>query len=85
MANAKKCDICGKFYQEHEPNLLETLEYFIQQASLPSDVRDVMHKINQCLDICSSCEKSIEKMLVERKNGDGKSVYCTTQKIDEKP
>lgn len=73
MANAKKCDRCGNYYQECEPNAIESLcNAFVGMVAQ----KEVLHKIaviEQCLDLCPACSKSLKRwMKLEEDTGDGK-------------
>lgn len=55
---AKKCDRCGAFYEEREPNALETLADSLKgmlQATKPTP----MPRLNN--DLCRECRKSFDK------------------------
>lgn len=65
MADAKKCDRCGKYYQEVEPNAFESLANAISRMVIPQKVLKPIYTIEKMLDLCPSCSKSLKKWLME--------------------
>ena len=68
--DAKKCDRCGKFYEERNPNAFETLAESLKRALAILNERlfariNVMEKIEQELDLCPACLKSLNKWMKE--------------------
>lgn len=61
MANAKKCDRCGKYYQEFEPNAFDSLANVIRSRVTPDGVRKQIYAIEKLLDLCPSCLRSLRK------------------------
>ena len=65
MANAKKCDICGKFYTVDSDHMVMVLEvYDKHESQVESD----------CFDICTECTERILRM----KEKPSKEVTCAT-------
>lgn len=70
MADAKKCDRCGGYYEEREPNALDGLADALN--SIIESIGNTPEKINpdrisHSFDLCSACEKSFKKWWKERK------------------
>ena len=65
MADAKKCDRCGNFYQEVEPNAFEELGKAISDMvayiARPANVKKQIVVIEGFLDLCPSCSKSLKR------------------------
>lgn len=62
MANAKKCDRCGAYYQEVEPNLIDTLVSKIGFLAKPREY--TTHTlIESCVDLCPKCSRSLKNWL----------------------
>lgn len=74
MANAKKCDRCGNFYQEVEPNTIDQVANAISNlvASIATHayVEKQIRVIENFLDLCPSCSKSLKRWVkcVEKSN-----------------
>lgn len=60
MADAKKCDRCGAYYQEVEPTALETLANSMTAIFEPKSVLQMIAVIEKCLDLCPSCSQSLK-------------------------
>ena len=63
MADAKKCDRCGRYYQEVEPTALDSLAQAMSPLLVPGHVYAKRSIIEKFLDLCPSCSKSLEKWL----------------------
>ena len=65
MANAKKCDRCGEFYIEVEPNAIESLckaiSDFAAYVATPANVQKQIYAIQGLLDLCPDCLKSLRR------------------------
>jgi hypothetical protein len=66
MANAKKCDRCGEFYQAVEQNVVEQLAYNIGFLARPKNDTTMM-LIEQCVDLCPECSRSLKNWLSMKK------------------
>ena len=67
---AKKCDRCGKLYEIRSANAFETLAETLKKAAAILNERlsariNVMEKIEQELDLCPACLKSLNKWMKE--------------------
>lgn len=64
MAQAKKCDRCGAFYEEvdAEPSAVEILVRDAAEALFPSRTRncDFVRGIEETVDLCTECLKSLK-------------------------
>lgn len=63
MANAKKCDRCGNYYQESEPNAFESLSNYFSGMVSQSEVLHRIAVIEKCLDLCPACSKSLKRWM----------------------
>ena len=61
MANAKRCDRCGKFYQEVDPNGIEALANAFRRFGTPQRVLQQIYVIEKFLDLCPSCSESLKR------------------------
>lgn len=65
MADAKKCDRCGNFYQRVELNAIEELgkamSDMVAYIATPVNVTKQICAIESCLDLCPSCSKSLKR------------------------
>ena len=59
MADAKKCDRCGKYYQKAQPTALESLADSLRAIVTPQRVTAQISVIETFLDLCPSCSKSL--------------------------
>ena len=67
MANAKKCDRCGAYYQEVEATAIEALAKSmtsIFEAKIPKI-------IEMAVDLCPSCCTSLKRWWNEKEGTDG--------------
>ena len=60
MANAKKCDRCGAYYQEVEPNVFGALAAALRPITMQERERKCISTIETFLDLCPSCSKSLK-------------------------
>ena len=60
MANAKKCDRCGEYYQEREMNAIESLVNSFSPITATTSKTDV---IEELIDLCPKCSKSLRKWM----------------------
>lgn len=60
MANAKKCDRCGKYYHECDPNPFENLAIAFERIATPPSEQKCITTIETFLDLCPSCSKSLK-------------------------
>lgn len=63
MADAKKCDRCGKFYQETEPTALGSLASAMEQLLSPGTICARKLLVEKFLDLCPSCSASLTQWL----------------------
>ena len=63
MANAKKCDRCGRYYEEREANALEELGKILSEISIPRKPQPIFRN-----DLCTVCEKSLNRWWKETDN-----------------
>jgi len=61
MANAKKCDRCGSYYQEVEPTAIETLANSMTAIFEPKSVLQNIAVIEKFMDLCPSCSESLKQ------------------------
>ena len=69
MANAKKCDRCGRFYEERPRN---TIEGFGE--ALAAFVNADKIKPNLLNDLCCECEKSLNEWWKEGADNEQRDV-----------
>ena len=73
MADAKKCDRCGEYYQKVELTAIENLANSLRQSSMTSRVFEQLSVIEKFLDLCPSCSKSLRQWVkCEEDREDGK-------------
>ena len=72
MANAKKCDRCGKYYEEREMNAFEAVAKSIEKAFTPQTEIKCIMAIEGLLDLCPACSKSLKEWVKGAKKEDGK-------------
>ncbi len=66
MADAKKCDRCGKLYEIREPNAFESLLNSLG-FGIPESRRSNLLKIfEDAFDLCPACEKNWKHGLREK-------------------
>lgn len=58
MADAKKCDRCGGYYEERETDAFEELTKALKSMVYPESKS---YRISKIFDFCPACEKSFEK------------------------
>lgn len=61
MANAKKCDRCLAYYQEVDQNAMDELIHTFSSLLTPTSVEKQISVIEQFLDLCPSCSRSLRK------------------------
>ena len=59
MANAKKCDRCGAYYQEVEANAVQTLAKSMTSILEPKTPNIAI--IEKMVDLCPSCSTSLKQ------------------------
>ena len=75
MANAKQCDICGKFYAAHRPKGREYRNYdysdtnFIQMVSFGPDLNNPKGETEH-LETCSECFNAVEAFINQIRKGE---------------
>lgn len=72
MANAKKCDRCGAYYQEAEPNAAQELVDNFLKYITPQSIDKQISAIEGLLDLCPSCSKSLKRWVNGEEKEDGK-------------
>lgn len=61
MANAKKCDRCGAYYQECEANAIQSLANTLEKMLEPKTTLQIIGVIERCLDLCPGCSESLKR------------------------
>lgn len=61
MANAKKCDRCGAYYQEVEATVIEILTKQVTEMFESKTVLQNIAVIEKFLDFCPSCSESLKR------------------------
>ena len=61
MANAKKCDRCGVYYQEVDQSCMEELASVFAMIATPYNIQKQISVIEKALDLCPSCSKSLKR------------------------
>ena len=61
MANAKKCDRCGAYYQEANPNLINTIAFAVEHIAMKPEELKCISVIEKLLDLCPPCTKSLKR------------------------
>jgi predicted HNH restriction endonuclease len=69
MAEAKKCDRCGSFYEERDPNFIESLAYQIRSIASPRK-HGVIYSITSLIDLCPNCSKSLKNWVQIKEGSD---------------
>ena len=62
MAQAKRCDRCGTFYEVEEMNAIQTAIQNISE-SFYSPKKEKIRKIAEYLDLCCDCKEALKKWL----------------------
>ena len=70
MANAKKCDRCGKYYEEREATPIETLAHSMEALIVPKTVMQNISVIERILDLCPSCSESLKRWANGKENAE---------------
>lgn len=70
MAEAKKCDRCGEFYQERERNALDNLADALRSFTTTRTALSNISVIEKFLDLCPGCSKSLRKWVCMKKSED---------------
>jgi hypothetical protein len=60
MANAKKCDRCGNYYQERKSNVFENFACDLSRHLKLSEKEQMIWFIEQTVDLCPCCSKSLQ-------------------------
>lgn len=63
MADAKKCDRCGGFYTEVEPNALDLVAAALRQLPDVGKLQAKQAVVEKFLDLCPSCSASLARWL----------------------
>lgn len=72
MADAKKCDRCGNYYQEREMNAIESLAKIVGETYYPN-AYGAVRAIERVVDLCPGCSKSLRQWLSMKEGAeDGK-------------
>ena len=61
MAEAKKCDRCGVFYEERQLTAMESLAESLKAICMTQAERKLEMAIGISLDLCPCCSKSLKK------------------------
>ena len=61
MANAKKCDRCGAYYQEVEATAIEILANSMTRIFESQTVLHNIAVIEKFIDLCPSCSASLKR------------------------
>ena len=66
MANAKKCDRCGRYYEERMATAIENLaEGITKLVSFPQPA--IIEVIEQFVDLCPECSDSLKRWMREKR------------------
>lgn len=72
MANAKKCDRCGKYYTEVEADVFDQIAKNFSNL-FKTERTERTETIAELMDFCPSCSKSFKKWMVGKEvQNDGK-------------
>lgn len=70
MANAKKCDRCGNYYQERQPNAFEAFSNSLFDVVAKPEVLYKIETIEKFLDLCPACSKSLKRWMKLKEDTD---------------
>ena len=70
MADAKKCDRCGAYYQEVKKNYLDSLADALRPITMTQEERKCWTLIESFLDFCPNCTKSFKRWMKGDKQED---------------
>lgn len=77
MAAAKKCDRCGDFFIEQENSVIEETVQLILESLSPFFFKSKEQQaIEQLIDLCPKCSKSLSKWLRGKEDGNGNQADC---------
>lgn len=68
MAEAKKCDRCGRLYEIKESNVFLDLAENVTRLLVYDSVRDACDKFDSNFDVCDECFHSFKTWWKEEKN-----------------
>lgn len=72
MAEARKCDRCGKYYELREMNALESFAAACLPIFRQRTESNCITVIESLLDLCPACSKSLKKWVKGAEKADGK-------------
>ena len=61
MADAKRCDRCGAYYEERERNAVEEFAAALREFSKDTAKYNLCKAMTSHVDLCVECEKSLEE------------------------
>ena len=61
--DAKKCDICGKFYEEKPVSLVKDFEDVINELLPFVTSKDILNNFKTTTDVCSECSDALVKTI----------------------
>lgn len=59
--NAKKCDRCGVFYEEVEPDVFDRMAQALTKLAKSVSQIKAEDRLNEVADFCPYCQKSFAK------------------------
>lgn len=68
MAEAKKCDRCGRLYEIRENNIVLDVAKSIERLCVFDPIRDNCEKFDSRFDVCNECLHSFKTWWKEGKN-----------------
>lgn len=71
MANAKKCDRCGTYYQLVEMDAVELAVSVLRDAFTKKNVLAQIRAIEANLDLCPSCSESLKRWAFMKEQEEG--------------
>ena len=57
--DAKKCDICGKLYEEKPASLVQDFEDAVNELLPFITSKDILNKLRGIVDICPECSDAL--------------------------
>lgn len=61
--DAKKCDICGKFYEEKPVSLVKEFEDAVNELLPFVTSKDILNNFKRITDVCSECSDALIKTI----------------------